>query len=91
MAYAHKVDTNQAQIVEALRRVGASVVDLSEVGGGCPDLAVGYRGVTHLLEVKATDGTSTPDQIEWHSRWRGRPVIIVRTVDAALRAIGALK
>jgi len=90
MTYAHKIDTNQAQIVEALRQVGASVVDLSEVGGGCPDLAVGKNYVTYFLEVKAPGGKLTGQQTKWHNKWRGRPVAIVRTVDEALAVIGVL-
>lgn len=93
MIYARKVDANQAAITAALRRVGASVQPLHTVGQGCPDLLVGYRGVNSVLEVK--DGTKppsaqklTPDEANWHARWRGQ-VTIVRTVDEALTAIGA--
>lgn len=38
-----RTDANQAAIVAALRRCGASVVDLSGVGNGFPDLIVGRR------------------------------------------------
>ncbi len=36
-----KVDTNQADIVAALRAAGASVADMHELGHGYPDLLVG--------------------------------------------------
>lgn len=85
-----KVDRNHPEIVDALREVGASVVSLAAVGGGVPDLAVGYRGRTFLLEVKhAREGRVLPGQADWHASWRGRPVDIVRSVEEALRAIGA--
>ena len=85
-----RVDANQPEIVQALRRVGASVHSLAGVGCGCPDLAVGYRGVTYLLEVKGCRGKLTPGQVEWHAEWRGQ-VAIVRSIDEALETIGAVK
>lgn len=93
MRRAAKVDDNQPDIVKALRSVGASVTSLAAVGDGVPDLLVGYRRETHLLEVK--DGAKaksaqrlTEAQVDWHATWTGRPAVIVRTVDEALAAIG---
>jgi hypothetical protein len=95
MRRAAKVDANQPAIVEALRRVGCEVEVTSTIGGGFPDLIVGYRGVNHMLEVK--DGSKppsarklTPDQERWHARWRGR-VVVVESVEDALRAVGAIR
>lgn len=95
MRRAAKVDANHGDIVRALRAVGCSVQSLAMVGAGCPDLAVGYRGRNFLLEVK--DGSKapsarklTPDEARWHEGWRGT-VVTVRTVDEALRAVGALR
>jgi hypothetical protein len=88
---AKRTDANQASIMAVLRQVGATVVDLSAVGKGCPDLLVGHRGVTYLLEVKNVKGKNktTPDQDVFYAWWRGAPVAIVRTADEALQAIGA--
>jgi hypothetical protein len=94
---ARNVDLNHRDICEALRAVGASVTALIRVGDGCPDLLVGYRDETFLLEVKrplgARGGTSRSkleeSQEEWIGSWRGRPVAIVRSPDEALEAIGA--
>ena len=95
MKWAAKADANQSEIVAALRKVGATVQHLHSVGQGCPDLAVGYRGATYLLECK--DGSKPPsarkltdNQIEWHANWRGH-VAVVATVKEALTAIGALR
>ena len=92
MRRAAKVDDNQAEIVAALRRAGCSVCILSGVGNGCPDLAVGLRGVTYLLEVK--DGSKCPSkrrltagEQQWHEKWRGH-VAVVNSVDDALDAVG---
>lgn len=80
---AAKVDANQSEIVAALRKAGASVQPLHSVGQGVPDLLCAIAGVTFLVEVK--DGEKppsaqklTPDQVEWHSKWRA-PVYIVNS------------
>ena len=85
--WARKVDANQAEIVEALRKAGASVLVLSRVGQGCADLAVGLRGETFFLEIKAGKGKLTPSEIEFMEGWRGH-YAIVRTAEEALEAIG---
>ena len=89
---AAKVDANQPAIVAALRRAGASVTPLHMVGNGCPDLAVGYRGENHMLEVK--DGAKppsarklTPDEADWHQNWRGSSAV-VKDVAEAFAAVG---
>lgn len=91
MRRAARVDDNQADIVAALRKIGASVQPLHAVGSGCPDLLVGWRGMTSLLEVK--DGSKppsarklTPDQVKWHANWRGQ-VAVVETIEQAIEAI----
>lgn len=93
MRRAAKTDRNQAEIVEALRAVGCTVQPLHTVGQGCPDLLVGRADQDFLLEVK--DGLLppsgrklTPDQVQWHSLWRGRPVAVVKNVKEALEAVG---
>lgn len=83
-----RVDGNQAEIVEALRRCGATVQDLHEVGQGCPDILVGRAGKTYLLEIKnGQRGKLNSREVRWHRMWRGQ-VAVVRTVDEALRAVG---
>jgi hypothetical protein len=95
MRRAARVDANQAEIVKALRRVGATVQPLHTVGDGCPDLLVGYRGTNHLLELK--DGSKPPsarqltdDQKRWHNHWRGI-AHVVTSINDALCVIGANK
>jgi hypothetical protein len=88
-----KTDANQASIVNALRAVGASVVDLSAVGRGVPDLLVGFRGQTYLLEVKNKLGRNrlTADQDVFLAWWHGVPPIIVYNELDALTAIDAVR
>ena len=83
-----KPDANQADIVKALRACGASVLELDSVGGDCPDLLVGWRGVDRLMEVKMPDGTLSDGQRDFARDWRGAPVVTVRSEAEALVAVG---
>lgn len=95
--FAKMRDANEAEIVAALRSVGATVTQLGQ--HGVPDLLVGFRGATFLLEVKAPPGARggtkhnhaelTSAQKLWWATWSGRPPAIVRTAAEALKAIGA--
>jgi len=89
MRRAARTDLNQKMIVSALREAGATVQHLHGVGQGCPDIAVGHRSLTYLLEIKAPGGSLTPQQLEWHQNWRGH-AIVVENVEDALRAIGVI-
>lgn len=88
MRRAARVDANQKAIVRALRQAGATVQHLHTIGQGCPDLLVGFREDTFLLEVKTKRGKLTSDEADWHLMWRGSVVWIVRCVEDALAAIG---
>lgn len=87
-------DRNEPDIIKALVSVGCVVQKLHE--GGVPDLLVGFRGRTFLLEVKGLPGKKggsssvslTPTQEKWWSAWNGERPIIVRTVEESLRVIG---
>ncbi|MCK5307191.1 MAG: hypothetical protein KAJ73_01135 [Zetaproteobacteria bacterium] len=85
-----RVDSNQAQVVADLRKCGASVLLLHEVGHGCPDILVGFRGVNYLIEIKHGDGKLNPGQIVWHTLWRGQ-VTTAFNAEEAMRIIGVLK
>lgn len=85
-----RIDNTQREIVTFLRRVGASAVSIADVGNGCPDLLVGYRKRTYLVEVK--DGAKPPSaraltdlEAKWHDTWDGSPVLIWLGVDDAAR------
>jgi hypothetical protein len=61
--------------------MGCSVADLSRIGGGIPDLAVGLYGRTVLVEVK--DGRKppsarklTPDEDRFRRGWKGYYAIV---------------
>ena len=89
-----RLDANQPEIVDALRKVGASVQSLASVGSGVPDLLVGYRGAWFVMEVK--DGAKppskqalTPDEKEWHES-AGAVVHVVNSVERALAVISGV-
>ena len=93
---AAKIDANHEAVVLALRLAGATVQSLAGVGNGVPDLLVGYKGQTLLLEIK--DGFKPPskralneDQLRWHGSWKGGALAVVDSPDAALRMIGVIK
>lgn len=78
------MDANQAQIVQALEKVGAKCYYLKKP----VDLLVGYRGRTTILEVKNPAGydTITKEQAEFFATWPGE-YHIVRSVKEALTAV----
>lgn len=96
MRWAAQVDGNQKVVVAALRRVGALVQHLHQVGGGCPDLLIGFRGQLSLLEVKPAEGELhqlrlNENERKWHQLWTGLPIHVVHSPEEALRAIGAIR
>ena len=85
-----RADKNQSEIVAGLRDIGASVLILSQVGGGCPDLLVGFRGQNHLLEVKDAGYKLSWKQQNWFNIWQGQKAVVVYNLPEALKAIGAI-
>lgn len=93
MRRAARTDSNQAEIVQALRKADCTVQHLHTLGQGTPDLLVGYAGSNYLLEIK--DGSKppskrklTPDEEQWHRQWGGQ-VAIVLSAGEALEALRA--
>ena len=87
MRQAARTDENQKEIVKELRQLGYSVLDLSGVGGGCPDICVGASARNFLFEIKnpakpQKDRKLTPDQVKFHRSWQGQIRIIETTEDA---------
>lgn len=86
-----RADSNQPAIVKALRRAGATVQHLHQIGRGCPDILIGYQGRNFLAEIK--DGSKppskrklTPDEADWHEQWAGQVAVII-TEKEALRLL----
>ena len=87
MRRAANLDSNHRAIVLALQAIGATVQSLASMGGGVPDLLVGYHGLNVLLEVK--DGDKPPSareltgaELGFHRTWGGQ-VALVYTAEQA--------
>lgn len=81
-----RTDANQKAIVAELEKIpGVTVVDI----GKPVDLVIGYRGVTHLWEVKNPDGKNrlNADQEDFIKNWTGREVAVVRDLADCLREL----
>ena len=88
LKYGAKKDANHGEVVDALIRFGASVLDISSLGCGAPDLVVWCRGGWHLCDVKnrktgyGRRGLN-PRQQEWAAKWKGGPVTLLYSIDDA--------
>lgn len=83
MRRAARVDANHAEVAEAYRMLGCSFLSLASLGRGAPDAAVGWAGLTSLIEIK--DGKKpksarklTEDQEKFWETWKGG----VRLIDS---------
>lgn len=88
MRRAAKRDTNHKEIVDALKRLGADVLDLSAMGCGVPDILTWSRGEWHLCDIKNGETAYgrkglNPRQTRWAGEWRGGPVYLLYSVDDA--------
>ena len=82
-----KRDGNEAEIVDALRAAGVSVVRISQ--RGVLDLLCAKDNRTVLIEVKNKGGRLTPDEIAFMQAWQGE-AFVVFTVDEALAIWGLI-
>ena len=86
---ASRLDSNHGEIVEALLGVtGVTCHSLAGVANGVPDLLVGSRGRTHLVEIKngalpPSERSLTRDQEKWISAWRGESVKVLTSASQA--------
>jgi len=96
-------DFNHNEIVLAFERSGADVVQLHNVGGGVPDLLVGYCGVDQLVEIKLPPRAKAFDngkvnprtqlskvQRSWHAAWKGRMPVVVRCEEDVERLLDSI-
>lgn len=79
-------DGNHAEIAAGLRQACRSVVETHRVGGGFPDLVVGFGGKMWLVEVKTEKGKLQKNQLEFIETWRGPRPVVVRNLEEALEA-----
>ena len=90
MRRAARVDRNQNEIVLQLRKIGFSVLIISQLKN-CFDILVGAKGLNFAFEIKdplqppsaraLTEGEKT-----FHDSWNGQ-VDVIHTIDEALNII----
>lgn len=84
-----RVDSNQADIVDTIRKLpDFTVAVTSSLGDGFGDLLIGHRGVNGLYEVKdpekpPSERKLTADEEKFHNAWRGH----IKTVLTAAEII----
>ena len=90
-----RVDANQKEIIATVREMGVSVLILSEVGRGCPDILLGLFGQNHLVEIK--DGQKPPsarkltsDEQKFFDTWKGQ-VCIISSVEEAIALVNRIR
>lgn len=86
-----KVDGNQKEIVEGLRKMGASVLIVSQLKN-CFDILVGYKGVNYIMEIK--DGSLPPSkrrltlgEQKFRDSWNGGEYHVVNSLDEAINIL----
>lgn len=80
MRRASRIDKNQPEIVSYLASAGLTVVSLAPMGKGFPDLIVSSSTEMWLAEVKDGEAPFTADQVEFHREWRGKPILVWRSL-----------
>lgn len=82
--YANRRDINEQPIIDDLRAFGASVIQIDKL-----DLLVGYKGLTHLMEVKnpETSWDLKPSQKKIINQWVGSPMHIITTGEQAINIL----
>lgn len=83
---AARTDSNQVAVVDALRQAGCVVTPTHTVGGGFPDLCVGFRdraGHPRIILIEVKDGDKVPskrklteDERRWWNHWPGDAYVV---------------
>lgn len=74
-------DANHAELTDLAERLGATVLDLSQLGDDAPDALIGFQGVDRMVEFKMPGEYLKPGQARFRRQWRGHRIDLVRTGD----------
>jgi hypothetical protein len=90
-------DHNHSAITAAFLSIpGVSIFDLSDIGRGVPDLIVGVRGESLLVEIKnpathyGRKGLNRR-QLAFQADWKGGPIHVVRTIDDVIELVNSVR
>lgn len=85
------VDVKHLAVAQRFQAYGASVLDLSRLGFGAPDLLVGFCGINELVEVKGQESGLTAWQTQFQNMWQGREVRVVRDERGVKKLLGHMQ
>lgn len=86
-----KKDVNQTEIVNQLRDIpGVSVAITHRLGGGFPDIVIGYKNHNLLVELKSEGGKLNEAEEKFSDSWRGA-YRIAFDVDPIIQWINSIK
>lgn len=92
MTRAKRVDSNQKELVAVFRQLGVTVIDLSKVGKGIPDLMLGYNNKTVLVEIKSSKSAKlNPLQECFFREWKGGMLARIDNLDSAVRLVNIMR
>ena len=84
-----RTDSNHKEILEHIRKRGATAFSTHAIGKGFPDIVMGYEGRNYLIEVK--DGSKPPSarklteaEVLFHEKWKGKVHIVNNTIEVDL-------
>ena len=85
-----RVDDNQVKIVAGLRKVGCTVLIISQLKN-CFDILVGFRGINIAFEIKDGDKPLsqrklTEGEQKFFDTWQGQ-VTVVESLEEAIRKV----
>lgn len=82
-------DKSEPEIKAALKALGATFFEISKKD--VPDLCVGYRGVTFLVECKSEKGKLREGQQKFKETWQGHPVLVARCAEDVINFVNSLE
>lgn len=82
MSYARRVDKTQAEIVEAIRKIGGEVTYLYRVGEGVADLLVSWRQKWVVIECKSKGEGLNEDQKKWVGKQHAPVYVVTSPIEA---------
>lgn len=89
--YKRRVDSNQKEIVNDLRKLGFSVFITKTLTKDFPDLVIGRNRITALVEIKSEEGGLSEGQEKFRKEWKGSQIIVAKTTEDVLTAFELLE
>jgi len=72
LKYAKRKDANHNEIVDALKKHGVDVLDLSDSGKGVADICTNFRNKSVFIEIKTESGAKLKKtQVRFLAMWSG--------------------